>query len=159
MFRASLCPSSGEQRPCVTAYGVLHWFCWMWLVAVVGRCVVRAVRSTPYAVTHGLCSPEDGHNDARNILRQKLIINISMLHLVGFLSLYTLPSPSCYPLGAWSVSCKIFLSPFSDNAVSLARCPNYSPLIHSPSCVNTVNLSQHKNVRWLYKQLLFVERW
>jgi len=21
-------------------------------------------RSTPYAVTHGLCSPEDGHNDA-----------------------------------------------------------------------------------------------
>ena len=22
MFRASLCPSSGEQRPCITAYGV-----------------------------------------------------------------------------------------------------------------------------------------
>jgi len=40
MFRASLCPSSGEQRPCVTAYGVLSWFCWMWLVAVVGCCVV-----------------------------------------------------------------------------------------------------------------------
>ena len=40
MFRASLCPSSGEQRPCVTAYDVLRWFCWMWLVAVVGRCVV-----------------------------------------------------------------------------------------------------------------------
>ena len=29
-----------------------------------------------YAVTHGLCFPEDGHNDARNILREKLIINI-----------------------------------------------------------------------------------
>jgi len=45
MFRASLCPSSGEQRPCVTAYGVLRWFCWMWLVAVVGalRCRVRAL--------------------------------------------------------------------------------------------------------------------
>ena len=40
MFRASLCPSSGEQRPCVTPYSVLFWFCWMWLVAVVGRCVV-----------------------------------------------------------------------------------------------------------------------
>jgi len=40
MFRASLCPSSGEKRPCVTARGVLRWFCWMWLVAVVGRCVV-----------------------------------------------------------------------------------------------------------------------
>jgi len=33
-------------------------------------------RSTPHAVTHGLYSPEDGHNDARNMLRQKLIINI-----------------------------------------------------------------------------------
>ena len=33
-------------------------------------------RSTQYAVTHDLCSPEDGHNDARNMLRQKLIINI-----------------------------------------------------------------------------------
>jgi len=33
-------------------------------------------RSTPYAVTHGICSPEDDHNDARNMLRQKLIINI-----------------------------------------------------------------------------------
>ena len=40
MFRASLCPSSGEYRPGVTAFGVLRWFCWMWLVAVVGRCVV-----------------------------------------------------------------------------------------------------------------------
>ena len=27
-------------------------------------------RSTPYAVTHGLCSLEDGHNDARNMLRK-----------------------------------------------------------------------------------------
>jgi len=32
-------------------------------------------RSTLYAVTHGLCSPEDGHNDALNMLRL-LIINI-----------------------------------------------------------------------------------
>ena len=46
--------------------------------------------SIPYAVTHGLGSPEDGHNDTRNMLRQKLIINIWMLHLVGFLSLHTL---------------------------------------------------------------------
>jgi len=55
--------------------------CWMWLVAVVGRCVVgcehwshpttqrpttaanhiqQNQRSIPYAVTHGLGSPEDG---------------------------------------------------------------------------------------------------
>jgi hypothetical protein len=81
----------------VTAYGVLRWFCWMWLVPVVGLYVVgceqcsrpttqrpttatnriqQNQRSTPYAVTHDLFSPEDGHNDARNMLRQKLIINI-----------------------------------------------------------------------------------
>ena len=34
------------------------------------------------------CSPEDGHNDARNMLSQKLIINIWLLHLVGFFSLF-----------------------------------------------------------------------
>ena len=29
-----------ENKDRVTAYSVLRWFCWMWLVAVVGRCVV-----------------------------------------------------------------------------------------------------------------------
>ena len=29
-----------ENKEHVTAFGVLFWFCWMWLVAVVGRCVV-----------------------------------------------------------------------------------------------------------------------
>ena len=66
MFRSSLCPSSGQQKPCVTACGVLRWFCWMWLVAVVGRCVVGC----EYSTVHGLCCPEDGHNDDRNMLRQ-----------------------------------------------------------------------------------------
>ena len=47
-------------------------------------------RSTPYAVTHGLWSPEDWRNDARNMLRQKLIINIWLLRVVGFLSLHTI---------------------------------------------------------------------
>ena len=77
MFRASLCPSSGEQRPQRPTTATNH--------------IQQNQRSTPYAVTHGLCSPEDGHNDARNMLRQKLIINIWLLHLVGFfLSLPTL---------------------------------------------------------------------
>ena len=39
-------------------------------------CCSVLAHSTLYAVTHGLCSPEDGHNDARIMLRQKLIINI-----------------------------------------------------------------------------------
>jgi len=29
-----------ENKTYVTACGVLRWFCWMWLVAVVGRCLV-----------------------------------------------------------------------------------------------------------------------
>jgi len=84
-----------NKRLCVTACGVLRWFCWMWLVAVVGRCVVgcehcegyshpktqrptiatnhiqQNQRNTPHAVTHCLCSPEDRHNDARNMSRQR----------------------------------------------------------------------------------------
>jgi len=107
MFRPSLCPSSGEQWPCVTAYGVLRWFCWMWLVAPHNQ------RSTPNAVTHGPCSPEDGHNDARNMLRQKLIIYIWLLHLVGFLSLHN--PPRCLQACADStVHRDVFLFPMTN---------------------------------------------
>jgi len=28
-----------ESKGPVTAFGVLFWFCWMWLVAVDGRCL------------------------------------------------------------------------------------------------------------------------
>ena len=28
-----------ENKGPITAFGVLFWFCWMWLVAVVGRCL------------------------------------------------------------------------------------------------------------------------
>jgi len=31
----------------VTAIGVLFWFCWMWLVADVGRCVVGCEQRRP----------------------------------------------------------------------------------------------------------------
>jgi hypothetical protein len=34
-----------ENKDRVTAYGVLLWFCWMWLVVVVGRCVVGCEHS------------------------------------------------------------------------------------------------------------------
>ena len=40
MFRTSLCPSSGEQRLCYCIWYILVWFFSMWLVAVVGRCLV-----------------------------------------------------------------------------------------------------------------------
>ena len=39
-----------ENKTCVTARGVLHWFCWMWLVAVVGRCVVGCEHCEGYCL-------------------------------------------------------------------------------------------------------------
>ena len=44
----------------ITACGVLRWFCWMWLVAVAGRCLVGCEHCEG-----SQCS----HNDARNMLR------------------------------------------------------------------------------------------
>jgi len=41
VFRASLYAHLQENKDRVTANGVLLCFCWMWLVAVVGRCVDR----------------------------------------------------------------------------------------------------------------------
>ena len=35
-----------ENKGPVTAFGVLLWFCWMWLVAVVGRCLAVEQKSS-----------------------------------------------------------------------------------------------------------------
>jgi len=35
-----------ENKGPVTAFGVLFWFCWMWLVAVVGRCPAGPLPTT-----------------------------------------------------------------------------------------------------------------
>jgi len=57
MFRVSLCPSSGEQRPCITACVVLRCLCWMWLVAVVGRCVVGCEHTSYNTAPHNRYQP------------------------------------------------------------------------------------------------------
>jgi len=44
-------PISRRTIPRVTAYGVMLRFCWMWLVAVVGRCVVGCEHSEDYCST------------------------------------------------------------------------------------------------------------
>ena len=36
-----------ENKGLVTAFGALIWFCWMWLVAVVGRCLAPHNRYQP----------------------------------------------------------------------------------------------------------------
>ena len=43
-----------ENKDRVTAYGVLLWFCWMWLVAVVGRCVVGCEHCEGFCSTLGV---------------------------------------------------------------------------------------------------------
>jgi len=70
MFRASLCSSSGEQDVC----------CCMWCAALVlldvvgSGCGALPTTSNRTSAAHHMqqhtsCSPEDGHNDARNMLR------------------------------------------------------------------------------------------
>ena len=47
-----------ENKGPVTAFGVLFWCCWMWLVAVVGRCLVGCEHY------EGFCSTCFGHHYA-----------------------------------------------------------------------------------------------
>ena len=73
MFRASLCPSSGEQRLCYC-----KWCTALVLLDVVGS-GCGGLRCRMWALWRLLF----------NMLRHKLIINIWLLHFVGFLSLHT----------------------------------------------------------------------
>ena len=84
MFRASLCPSSGKQRPCVTAYGVLLWFCWMGLVAVVGalRCRMRALLATIRCLLSTSVSTCFGHNYA-HLQENKDRVLLHMVYCAG----------------------------------------------------------------------------
>ena len=47
-----------ENKVPVTAFGVLFWFCWMWLVAVVGRCLEGCEHYEGFCSTHGVRSQE-----------------------------------------------------------------------------------------------------
>ena len=47
-----------EIKGPVTAFGVLFWFCWMWLVAVVGRCVVGCSNRAFVLLKMGIMMPE-----------------------------------------------------------------------------------------------------
>ena len=54
-------PIFRRTRPCVTACGVLRWFCWVWLVAVVGRCVVGCEHCEDYCSTLVGCEQCEGY--------------------------------------------------------------------------------------------------
>ena len=96
MFRTSLCPSSGEQRPCVIACGVLRWFCWVWLVAVVGRCFVGCEHCEGYCSLslHNWLKTH-GHKN----LKHQSIQSMSCLRFEyrksAYLATYSRPSTNC----------------------------------------------------------------
>ena len=56
-FSGIIMPFIRRARPCITAYGVLHCLC-----------CAQPVQNTICSNTRS-CSPDDGHNDARNMLR------------------------------------------------------------------------------------------
>ena len=77
MFRASLCPSSGEQE-CALPH----------MVHCESYCSTQSSDSTICDSAHS-CPPDDGHNDARKHVRDKsLIINIRLVASCWFLSLH-----------------------------------------------------------------------
>ena len=91
MFRASICPSSGDP----TAFHCLWLSCCSCCDA--GECTVHTSchptlqhhnsynRTDNYRQWNTVVSPGDGHKDARNMLRYYwLPINQYLLHLVGF---------------------------------------------------------------------------
>ena len=57
-----------ETKTCVTARGVLRWFCWMWLVAVVGRCVVGCEQCEGYCSTLVGCEHCEGRTVTFTVL-------------------------------------------------------------------------------------------
>ena len=78
-----------ENKTYVTACGVLRWFCWMWLVAVVGRCVVGCEHCEGYcslapynAAPHNRYQPHPAepaqHNTCSNIRLVLLKMGIMM---------------------------------------------------------------------------------
>jgi hypothetical protein len=44
-----------ENKEPVTAFGVLFWFCWMWLGAVVGRCLEGSEHYEGFCSTSNCC--------------------------------------------------------------------------------------------------------
>ena len=45
-----------ENKDRVTAFGLLLWFCWMWLVTAVGRCLVGCEHCEGFEQKPSLCS-------------------------------------------------------------------------------------------------------
>jgi len=67
-----------ENKTCVTARGVLLWFCWMWLVAVVGRCVVGCEQCEGSGCGALRCGVREQHTTCSNTRLVLLKMGIMM---------------------------------------------------------------------------------
>ena len=65
-----------ENKGPVTVFGVLFWFCWMWLVAVVGRCLAGCDHYK------GFCSTELSQRVSGIIMPIYRRTKVLLLHLV-----------------------------------------------------------------------------
>jgi len=57
-----------ENKGPVTAFGVLFWFCWMWLVVVVGRCLVGCEHCEGFCSTYAHLQEKKGPVTAFGVL-------------------------------------------------------------------------------------------
>jgi len=123
-------PIIRRTRRCITAYGVLHWLCWLWLCGAGSQavCTVWKPNSnlhtvhtacdpaphnhsqhnqcrTPYAVIHGLVLLMMGIMMPKTCWDRSLIINIWLVASCWFLSLHPITknvSNSALLLVGWS---------------------------------------------------------
>jgi len=65
-----------ENKEPVTVFGVLLWFCWMWLVAVVGRCLV--VLTSYKAAPHNRYQPHQAEPEQYTKRRNTVFILMKM---------------------------------------------------------------------------------
>jgi len=101
-------PIIRRTRPCITAYGVLHWLCCLWLCELCeGYCSNSNLHTvhtaydpaphnhsqhnqcrTPYAVIHGLVLLMMGVMMPETCWDRSLIINIGLVAYCWFISLH-----------------------------------------------------------------------
>jgi len=69
-----------ENKDRVTAFGVLFWFCWMWLVAVVRalRCRMRAVLASYNAAPHNRYQPHPTESKQYTICSNTVLVLLKM---------------------------------------------------------------------------------
>jgi hypothetical protein len=89
-----------ENKCPVTAFGVLFWFCWMWLAAVVGRCFVgceQCSHPTTWEITWEIIRAVVHLNEALifMVLSFLQLVPVKTVHFSHYPLQYLHPVTSC----------------------------------------------------------------